>query len=204
MGLSLEINLDKDIKEINQFFTELKFKAIVKSARQALNKTARSTRSFALKEIRKRRKTQLKNIKGFVSVQSARGNRISKLQAKVTFSGRKFPLIFFILGTKTPKAQTLPNPRRKSKRFEIVQGNKKAKAGLFIQKAARGPRQFEVFRRADPSDRSKGFRTQAAPSIVSMFQRKASMLKRIENRALNTMTKTYDQILQFELAKLKL
>lgn len=204
MGLNLEISLDKDIREINQFFTDLKFKAVTKSARQALNRAATRTRSMALKEIRKRRKLKLKDVKGFTSIKKAQGSNLARLEARVNFSGVPLPLILFILGQKSPKAQTLPNRRRRSRRFEIVTGQKKAKPGLFVQKAQRGKMRFQVFRRADPSDKTKGFKAQSAPSIANLLRSKGNMLRKIENGALDLLQLEYSRALSFNLKGLKL
>ncbi len=210
MSLNLEISLDKDIREIQTFFTDLKFKAITKAARQGLNRAADRTRSLALKDIRKARKAKLSDLKGsknkmgFVTTRKAKGNNIANLEAKVLFSGIPLPLIMFILGTKTPKKQNMPNSRRRSRRFEIVKGKKQKRKGLFVQKAKSGGRQFQVFRRADPNDRTKGFRMQSAPSVAEMLRSKANMLRRIENAAIALMQKEYDTALKFQLGKLKL
>lgn len=204
MGLQLEISLDKDIRELNMFFSDLKFKAITTAARQGLNRAATRTKSLALKEIRQRRKAKLKDIKGFVKTKKASGANIANLEARVDFLGIPLPMIMFILGKKTPTAQTLPNPRRKSRRFEIIRGKKEARKGLFIQKANRGRRQFQVFRRVDPNDRGKGFKAQSAPSIAAMLKSKRNILRRIENSAIAIMQKEYDRALKFQLSKLKL
>ena len=204
MGLNLEISLDKDINQINAFFSDLKFKAITKAARQALNRTATSTQSKAIQEIRERRKAKRKDIKGFVTRDLARGNNISKLEARVNFSGFSLPLILFIVGRKTPRHQTQPNSKRRARSFEIIKGQRKKKPGLFIEKAARGKRRFEVFRRGDPSDRSKGFRTQSAPSVAHLMRSKSDLINKIQSHALDTMQKTFASALKNELGKLKL
>lgn len=210
MSLNLEISLDRDINQINDFFTDLKFKVITTAARQGLNKAATRTRSFAIKELRKRRKAKLsdlkgsKNKRGFVTMSKAKGSNLAKLEARVNFSGVPLPLILFILGQKTPKRQLLSNTRRRSRRFEIVKGKKKAKAGLFVQKAKSGDRRFQVFRRTDPSDKSKGFRMQSAPSIAELLRRKSNLLRKIENSAIALMQLEYDRALKFQLSKLKL
>ena len=209
MGLQLEISLDKDIKAINGFFTDLKFKAVTISARQALNRAAMRTRSLTIKEIRKRRNVKLRDLKGgkgrkgFVTVRKAKGMNLATLEARVNFSSVPLPMILFILGTDTPKAQTLPNSERTSRHFEIVKGKKKAKAGLFIEKAKHGDRSFQVFRRGNPNDPSKGFKLQTVPSIAAMLIRKTSLLRKIENRALAIMQTEYDRALKFNLSKLK-
>lgn len=204
MGLNLEISLDKDIRELSKFMTDLKFKAVTKSARQAINKTVKATKSNAIRELRKRRKVKLKELKGFVHTRNAKGSNISKLEGQVRFSGLPLPLILFILGTKSAKRQTLPNARRKSRRFEIVKGKKQAKAGLFVQKAQRGKRQFQVFRRADPNDPSKGFKAQSAPSIAQTLRTKQNIMRKIENTAIARLQREYDSALRFNLSKIKL
>ena len=210
MGLNLEISLDRDIREINDFFKDLKFEVITTAARQGLNRAATRTRSLAIKELRKSRKIKLSDLKGgrgkrgFVTVSKARGRNITSLEARVDFSGMPLPLILFILGKKTPKRHFTRNRRRRSRRFEIVKGKKKAKEGLFIQKAKSGTRRFQVFRRVDPSDRSKGYKLQSAPSIAELLRRKSNMLRKIENRALAVMQIEFDRALKFQLSKLKL
>ena len=103
MGLQLEISLDKDIKEIQGFFNDLKFKAITTAARQGLNKAVDQTRSLAIKEIRKKRHAKLSDLrgrkgrKGFVTIRKARGNNLARLEAIFNFSGAPLPLIYFIL-----------------------------------------------------------------------------------------------------------
>ena len=203
MGLVLEISLDRDIREIEQFFDDVKFKAVTIAARQALNRTADRTKSFALKEIRRRRKLKLKDAKGFVKVRKARGRDIAKLEARVDFLGIPLPLILFILGQKTPKTQTLPNPQRRSRRFEIAKGDKKAKAGLFVQKAKRGKQRFQVFRRGDKSDVSQGFKKQAAPSIAELLRAKSNILRKIENNAIAILAREYDNALANQLRTIR-
>ena len=205
MGLNLEISLDKDINQINAFFSDLKFKAITKAARQALNRTVDSTRSIAIKELLSRRRlNKLKDLKGFVRSSRARGNNIAKLEASITFSANPLPLILFIVGTKVPRILRKPNSERKPRSFEIIKGQRKSKSGLFIQKAARGKRRFLVFRRGDPKDRSKGFRTQSAPSTAHTLRTRSDLLNKIESHALNTLQKTFSSALKNELGKLKL
>ena len=215
MGLQLTISLDKDIREINQFFSDLKFKAITKSARQGLNKAASSTRTFAIKEIRKRRKLKLQDLKGskkkgkkgkkgFVTVNKAKGNNLATLEARVNFSGVPLPLMLFILGKRTPKVHKVANARRRSRRFEIVKGNKTAKKGLFIQKAKRGDTKFQVFRRKDAKNRAAGFRAQSAPSVAELLRKKTSLMRKIENSAIADMQREYDRALALNLSKIKL
>lgn len=212
MGLNLVISLDKDIREIDRFFDDLRFNAVIKSARQGLNRAAERTRSFAIKELRKRRKLKLQDLKGskkkgkmgFVTVRKAKGKDLFGLEARVNFSGLPLPLILFIVGRASPKAQTLPNPRRRSRKFEIVQGQKKRKRGLFVQKAKKGRSRFQVFRRTDPSDSSKGMKMQTAPSIANLLRSKSNLLRKIENNAIALMQKEYDTALKNNLRNVKL
>jgi len=204
MSLNLEISLDKDIRELQMFMTDLKFNVVTKSARQAINKTVKATKSNAIKELRKRRKVKLKEMKGFVKTMNARGSDITKLEGKVLFSGLPLPLILFILGNKSPRRQTLPNRRRKARRFEIAKGKKQAKSGLFVQKANKGGRQFQVFRRADPNDPSKGFKAQSAPSIAQTLRTKQNIKRKIENTAIARLQREFDTALRFNLSKVKL
>jgi hypothetical protein len=204
MPLDLEISLDHDIKQINGFFSDLKFRALTTAARQALNKTVTATRSNALKELRKRRKAKLKDLKSFVRIKRASGGNIAELEARVDFAGVPLPMILFLVGQKSPKRQTLPNRRRKPRKFEIVTGQRKEKAGLFVEKAKRGGRKFRVFRRADPNDRSKGFKAQSTPSIAATLRKKKNMLRRIENHAIARLQKEFDSALRNQLSKLKL
>lgn len=212
MGLNIEISLDKDIREIDKFFNDLKFNAITKSARQGLNRAAERTRSFAIRELRKRRKVKLQDLKGskkkgkrgFVTVRKAKGSNLFGLEARVNFSGIPLPLILFIVGQATPKAQRAPNPRRRSRKFEIQQGQKKEKKGLFVQKAKRGSRRFQVFRRTDPSDKTKGFKAQSAPSVAHILRSKSNILRKVENNAIALMQKEYDRALRFNLKNIRL
>lgn len=203
MGLILEISLDRDIKEIDAFFDDLKFKAITLAARQGINRAATRVRTLATKEIRKRRKLKLKDVKQRISIRKAKGTNLAMLEAKITFSGIPLPLILFILGTKSPKVQKLPNPRRKSRRFEVIKGQKKGKRGLFVQKAKRGKLRFRVFRRGNPSDVSQGFKAQSVPSIAELLRSKTNVLRRIENSALALLQTEYDRALKFQLLNLK-
>lgn len=212
MGLNLEISLDRDIREINAFFNDLMFNAVTKSARQGLNRAAERTRSFAIRELRKRRKLKLSDLKGskkkgkkgFVTVRKATGNNLATLEARVNFSGVSLPLILFITGQASPKTQTLPNPRRRSRKFEIVQGQKKEKKGLFVQKAQRGSMRFQVFRRTDKNDKSQGFKTQTAPSIASLLRSKSNLLRKIENNAIALMQTEYSRALANNLRNVRL
>lgn len=207
--MQIEISLDKDIREIDAFFDELKFKAVTLAARQAINRTGRDLRTLSIKEIRKRRKLKLKDLKGGtkgkgnVTFRKATGTNLAFLEGLLSFSGRPLPLILFILGQKVPKRQTLPNRRRKSRRFEIRPGDKKAKRGLFIQKAKRGSQRFQVFRRKDPSDSSKGFVMQSVPSVAQFLTSKMNILRKIENSGIAIMQREYDKALKFQLDKLK-
>ena len=204
MGLNIDISLDKDIREIDEFFNDLRFKAVTLAARQGLNRAGERVRTFSNREIRKRRNLKLKDVKQRIKLRRARGMDITKLQAKVLFLGVPLPLILFLLGQKSPKAQRLPNPRRRSRRFEIVKGQKKAKPGLFVQKAERGKLRFQVFRRKDPSNREEGFAVQTAPSIAEILRSKSNILRKIENNAIALMQIEYDRALKFQLSKLKL
>lgn len=214
MGLILEISLDRDIREIDQFFDDIKFQAVVKSARQALNRTADRTRSFAIKEIRRRRKLKLQDLKGskkkdklgFVTVRKARGNDLAGLEARVNFSGVPLPLILFIVGQATPKTQTLPNRRRKPRSFQIIKGQTKAKGGLFVQKAERGNMRFQVFRRKPGKKKGGGghlFTMQATPSIAELLRTKSNILRKIENNAIAILAREYDNALKNNLRTIR-
>lgn len=212
MGLNIEISLDKDIREIDAFFDDIKFQAVVKSARQGLNRAAQRTRTVAVREIVKRRNLKASDIKGskkqgkkgFITVRKARGGDLFGLEAQVNFSGIPLPMILFITGKASPQSQTVPNNRRRSRQFEIVKGQKKQKKGLFVQKANRGSMRFQVFRRADPNDRTKGFKMQTAPSIANLLRTKSNLLRKIENNAIALMQNEYDRALKFNLSKIKL
>ena len=215
MGLNIEISLDRDIREIDAFFTDLKFNAVIKSARQGLNRAAMRTRTFAVRELVKRRNLKSSEIKGskkkgkkgFVTVRKATGNDLFKLEAQVNFSGIPLPLILFIVGQASPKTQTKPNAQRKSRQFQIVKGQKKSKQGLFVQRAKRGGRRYQVFRR-DPSKKpgSGGnlWTMQSAPSIANLLRTKSNLLRKIENNAIALMQLEYDSALRFNLRNVKL
>ena len=203
MGLQLEISLDRDIREIDAFLDELKFRALTLAARQALNRSAVDIRAFANKQIRKRQNLKLGDIKKRVRIIRARGMNIAQLEARVNFSGIPLPMILFIVGQKSPKAQTQPNPRRRSRSFQIVKGQKKKKPGLFIAPAQRGGRQFQVFRRKDPSDVTQGMRMQSIPSIAHFLRSNTALLNAIERKALGIMQRNYSRALQNQMSKLK-
>lgn len=210
MPVNLEISLDKDINDIRGFFSDLKFRALTVAARQALNRTATSTQSNAIKALRKRRNAKLKDLKGnkksggFVTVKKARGSNIANLEAEVIFSGIPLPLILFITGSRTPRRQTLPNSSRRARSFEIVKGKKSSRKGLFVQRAKRGPRAFTVFRRGDVKNVSEGFIHQSIPSVAELLRSKRNMLIKIENHALATLQRNYDSALKNQLSELKL
>lgn len=204
MGIQLEISLDKDIRELDQFFDDLKFKAVTQAARMGLNRAARDIKALSNKEIRKRRKMKLSEVKKRISIKTARGRNIADLEASVNFSGFPLPLILFIIGKKTPKVQTQANPKRKSRQFEIVKGQKKAKKGLFVQKAQRGKLRHAVYRRRDAKDVSQGFAAQSAPSIANLLRSKRNLLRKIENSGIAIMQREYDRVLKLQLLKLKL
>lgn len=212
MGLNLSISLDKDIREINMFLDDIKFQAVVKSARQGVNRAATRTQSFAIRELRKRRKLKLQDLKGskkkgkrgFVTVSKARGSSLFGIEASVNFSGIPLPMILFIIGKASPRKQTRPNARRTPRKFEIVQGQKREKKGLFVQKAKHGSQRFQVFRRRDPSDRTQGMKAQSAPSIAQLLSSKRNLLIKIENNAIALLQKEYDRALRFNLSTIKL
>lgn len=204
MGLQLEISLDKDIREINEFMSDLKFKVVTLSARQALNRTATKTQSNAIKQIRKQRKLKLKDAKGYVSTQRAKGRDIFKLEARVNFSGVPLPMILFLIGQKTPRRQFKRNSLRKPRQFEIQTGRKTKRGGLFVQKAKRGRSRYQVFRRSNPNDKSEGFKMQSAPSIAQYLRSKRNILNNIENAAIADLQKIYDTALAYNLRTLKL
>lgn len=200
----LEISLDRDLREMQHFFKDLKLKATTTAARQALNRTATRTKSNSLKQIRKMRKAKLKDVKGFVKVRKAKGSNIGALESEVRFSGMPLPLIFFLVGSKEPKRQTVANRKRRPRMVQITPGKKSKRKGLFVEKAKRGKLRYRVFRRNDPSDKSKGFTVQSIPSIAETLRKKTNMLRKIENTALATLQKEYDSALAFQLSKLRL
>lgn len=210
MSLEIDLSLDTDIRSLNTFFDDVKFKAITKAARKGLNRAASRTQSKAIKEIRKRRNLKLKDLKGskkqgtkgFVKIMQARGSDLFSMESSVVFSGVPLPLILFIVGQATPVKQLVRNARRKSRRFAIKKGVKKPKKGLFVQKAKRGGRRFQVFRRVNPNDPTKGFRKQSAPSVAETLRKKTSMLSKIENSAIAIMQREFDTALRFELGKI--
>ena len=212
MGLRLTISLDKDIRELNQFFSDLKFKAITKSARQGLNRAATRTRTFAAKEMRKRLKilardlkgSKVRGKKGFITVNKAKGNNIAALEARVNFSGIPLPLILFIVGDKTPEVQKVGNANRSTREFEIKKGSKAKRKGLFIQKAKSGGERYLVFRRKDKLKKSKGFAAQSAPSVAEMLRKKTALMRKIERRAMDLLQKEYNRALAHNLSKIKL
>ena len=204
MGLRLEISLDKDIREINAFFDELKFRAVTLAARQGINRAATRIRTLSNKEIRKRRNMKLKEVKKRVTIQKAKGTNITRLEATIRFSGFPLAMILFILGQKAPKKHTQANVKRKSRRFEITKGQKKAKKGLFVQKAKRGKSRYQVFRRGDKNDVGKGFKAQSAPSIAEFLRKKTNIFRKIENHGIAILQAEYDRALALQLSKLKL
>lgn len=213
MGLILEISLDKSIREIDAFFNDLKFRAVVLAARQALNRSAKSIRSNAIKRIRKHRNLKLQDLKGskkkgkkgFVTIQRARGTELAKLEARVNFSSMPLPLILFLVGQNTPKSfKNIPNVKRASRNIKIRKGQAEKRPGLFVQKAQHGSRRYQLFRRADPSNVSAGFKLQTAPSIAELLRSKSGLLRRIENTGIKIMEREFDAALKFQLSKLKL
>ena len=212
MALELEISLDRDVKDFDVFFTELKFRAVTLAARQAINRAGRDTKSMAIKEIRKRRNLKLKDLRGSrkgkrrgrVTFEKATGTNITQLEGRLNFSGIPLPMLLFLIGKKEPKSQTKANPKRKSRRFQILKGKKVAKKGLFVQRAKRGSSRFQVFRRNDPNDKTKGFKMQSAPSVAEFLRNKGNVRGKIENFAIATLQREYSKALQFQLDKLKL
>ncbi len=204
MGLTLDISLDKDIREIDAFFDDLKFKAVVTAARQSLNRTATRTRSNAIRELRKRRKAKIREYRQMVKVFRAKGGILTELEARIEFKDIPLPLIWFISGRAEPKAQRLPNARRKPRRFEIVQGQKKARPGVFVQKAKKGKMRYQAFRRRDPNKLERGFVKQSVPSIAEFLSNKTRILGKIENHSLATLQVEYDRTLKHQLDKLHL
>lgn len=212
LGLQLEISLDKDIRELDLFFSDLKFKAVTRAAKKALNKAVVSTQSIAIKEIQKRRKLQLQQLKGskkkdidsLVFHKKAFGMTLSKLEARVFFSGRPLPMILFIIGKPTPRVQTKKNANRQSRQFQIQTGQTKSKPGLFVQKSKHDDGRYQVFRRRDPSDRSKGTRMQSVPSLAQLLKKDQGIFSVIKSKGLARLVKEYDRALKLELSKLKL
>lgn len=203
MGLILEINLDKDIKEIDAFFDNLKFKAVTTAARQGLNRAATRVRTVAMKEIRQRRNLKLKDTKKRISIKKAKGSNLAQLEARINFSGIPLPLILFIVGKPKPVTQKRANPDRKPRSFTVIKGQTKKRRGLFVEKASRGKLRFRVFRRSDPSKISAGFKVQAVASIAQLLRTNGNMIRRIENQALTLLQIEYNRALKFQLLNLK-
>lgn len=210
--IQIEISLDRDIREMDAFFDNLKFKAVKTAARQALNKAAMSTRSKAVAELLKRKRLKKKDLigskrdgtTGFVRVKKAKGDNLHELHSKVLFSGMPLPLILSLLGQKTPKIHRVAPSKRKPRKFEINRGQKKSKPGLFVQKADRGQRKFAVYRRKDPNDRSKGFVAQSSPSVAEYLRKRMNILRGLENTGIANLQKEYDRALANQLRQLKL
>lgn len=203
MTIKIELSLEKDIKNLDEFFSDVKFKAITLATRQALNRTARDVKVSAVKELRKRQKLKLKEVNQRVKQQKARGSNIATLESSIEFSGIPLPLILFIVGRKEPIKHTRPNRSRKSRKFELRKGNKKSKPGLFVEKAKRGRLRYQVFRRRGPNDKSKGFVKQSAPSIAHFLQSKRNILTKIENNGIAIMQQEFDRAIKLQLDKLK-
>ena len=211
-SLKIEISLDKSIKDLDLFFDRLKTKAVVTAARQAINKTVKATQRDSIRRIRQHRNLKIKDLKGskglgtrgFITTLKARSKQnLAQLDGVVRFSPVPLPLIFFIVGKKTPIVQKKANPQRKTRTFAITKGSKRPKKGLFVQKAKRGRLKNQVFRRADPSDKGGGFKMQSAPSVASFLKKRAGVLTAITQRASVVLKKEFDRALQNQLNKLR-
>lgn len=200
MGLNIEISLERDIREMDEFFDDLKFKVITAAARQGINKTVDSLGAFSTKEVLKLRKTRkVGDIRKRIFRRKAKGSDIAKLEGRLVFTNIPLPLILFIEGTARPKVfrgKGKGNTNRAKRSFSIKKGQSKEKKGVFVQKAKRGKMQFQVFRRSDPSDKSKGFKKQSIPSLAQVLRRKSNLLRKIESRAIDVLQKEFDQALK--------
>jgi hypothetical protein len=194
---------------MDKFFNDLRVKAITLAARQGINRAGKRWRSYSMAKIRQRIKVKLKDIKGTtkrkgrVTFDKATGMNLGTMTGVLTFSRRPLPMILFIKGQAKPIKQTRPNRRRRPRKFEVGVGRKVAKRGLFVEKAKRGPLRYQVFRRVDPSDKTKGFKTQKVSSLAALMRNNKRLLSRIENRGKRLVQIEYRRALDFQLKKLK-
>lgn len=198
--MQLEIGLEKQIKEIDKFLTDVKFKALRKATKRALNRTATQVRTFSIKKIREERPLKATDVRKRIQIFRARGNNIANMDAVLAYSGIPLPLILFVTGQKTPRTVT---SRSRPLNIAIKKGSKKAKKGLYIAKAKHGKQRYQVFRRVDKKQRSAGMVKQSAPSIAQLLQKKRSIRNLLDSRASLLLQKNFTKEFAFELNKLK-
>lgn len=196
----IEINMETQLRDIDLFFQSIQNKAVKKATKRALNRAASSLRVFAVKKMQEERKFPVSKIKQRIVVNKVRGNSLARMNSEVVFLGSPLPLIYFVKGKKQPRRVT---KRSRPLRFEISKGNTSAKKGLFIASAKRGEERYQVFRRVDKKDRSKGMKKQSAPSIAHIFMKKRNMRQAIESRGSLLLQKEFTRELKFQLDKLR-
>lgn len=181
------------------FFSNLKFQAVTRATRTALNRTANQTRNFAVKRMREERKLPAGSLKRRIFIHRARGNQLSRMHADIRFTGISLPLILFVKGSKSPRRGKGPTLS-----FEIRKGTAKQKKGLYIAKAKHGKERYQVFRRRDPGSKTNRRHVkQSASSIVELFRTKVALRTQIQNHASLRFQKNFASALEFQLLKLK-
>lgn len=202
MSIKIEVTLDKTIGQITNFFdTSIKYDLAVKSARQALNKTATGLKSFSRRQITGHLKMKAKEAGDKIRIKRATGRDLVMMESLVMFSGAPLPLIQFVTGSKNPRPQKgIKVRRRKKVKVEIVRGRKITEPSAFIAKAKRKGFPTQVFRRKSTATGPTAM--QAAPSIAQVIINKRNIRDRIERHAGARLVKEFNSAYNNNLARL--
>lgn len=146
MAKTLEISFEDNLKGLERLYGDLAKRAYPTATRRALNKGMGVEFTSLDKKVRALRRIKKKELKKFLRKQPTREKRMENMVTEVRMSGRKIPLVFFVVGKKEPRKQSGIGVRKRRKiKIEVRKGKRITLKRAFIAKGRRGKNQ--VFRR---------------------------------------------------------
>lgn len=200
MGLQIEISLGKDLKQLDTFLTDLKFKVITRGVRQGLNRAAKRGRTETRKTVRKSiYNLKLKQLAREINTTPARQRVLPDLESSIDISFNKISLRRFLTPAQLNRSQKgIKVKKRKRLRVRISPGRTSTLKKAFIAKGRNN--NIQVFRRR--TKKSLPIVVQKVPSIAKQLDKKPSVFKSLLARIQAIQIKEVDRAIAFQLSKL--
>ena len=170
ISMSIDFDISHNLHALEEYFDDIKTKAVLSGSRSAINKTLVNTRKWLVKMLAREYKLRPSGLSRAklrgkrMRMSKASGARLEQLVGEIKFSVSPESLLQFVTGSKEKIRQKgIKISKRRKLKAEIRPGRKIVLKKAFIQQV----RSKAVFRRG----KKDGFYLQAAPSIGLVVQR---------------------------------
>lgn len=188
----IDIKVTQDLKNIERRLTKAQRKVIPQAATSAINRTAKSVKSLAIKTVSKQTGAQNKVVKTRIDERKATR---ATLTATLLFKKRAINLILFVA-----KAKRVPGAFRAQRGVKAKTKKLRVFAGTFIGTGSGGQKKL-VFRRT--TDSRRPIEAVPGPNITARLRSK-KLRKILDIKGRLVFDKELDRQLTFRLKKLKL